>query len=163
MTRDDVEKLRFNVKRPFRPVLKDAFLDAIFELMFIDNQIKSGIRPAKAAKMLQPVIRQLGLDRIEAEQTESWQTGEKSGREILVEEYASAAKLFVELGQDDKMYSKEFLKLTSLSDDKFKRKVKKDFGIIGNAVPEYAGMGEIFGPFREGLNLAYSMCFSEEY
>lgn len=154
MTKSEVDALRFNVKRPFRPVLKDAFLDALMELFYIRNFVRNGARPKKTARLLKPVAERLGLDQCQKASPED--------RALFIEAYRDTAMLFIDLGKDDHAYSTGIMNLTHLSDEKFKRKVRSDFSDIGTKLPEFAGLGELFLPFREGLETAYKKYFREE-
>ena len=135
-------------------MLKDAFLDALMELFFIRNSYRSGIRPKRAARMLTPVAEHLGLDRC--------QSASEEDIRLFTEAYRDTALLFIELGKNDKSYSTGIMNLRSLSDERFRNKVRSDFYEIGTEIPEYAGLSDLFRPFKEGLEMAYKNFFREE-
>lgn len=136
-------KLRYD-RKINGTVLKDAFLYSIMQLLVIDNMRESGIGWKNLQKQVFQISEILGL--------EDYMFQTEKGEELFFREYENLAMYFAELGKNDCAYGKGFLKISSLEDDGFLKKLKRDFQIISEKVPKEFGFSNMFMPLKKGMD-----------
>ena len=146
-------KQRYQQKRRFLPPLKDAFLNAYMDMLYLFSQGQNGASRKRMEKELLRTAERLGLSSYEQESEE--------GKELYRMEYQNTAMFFIELGMDDQAYSRGVLHMTKLNEAKLAAKYQRDLSIIAYRLPGELGLTELFRPVAEGICGAYTTVFPE--
>ena len=144
---------RYQQKRRFRPPLKDAFLNAFLDMLFLFSQVQNGGSGKRLKKELLKTAESLALLSYEQEAQEM--------KQFYEWEYQNTALLFIELGMDDRAYSRGVLHMSKLNDAKLAAKYQRDLSIIGFSLPGELQLTELFRPVAKGISAAYVMAFPE--
>jgi hypothetical protein len=148
-----LRELRYGRKKKLFGGAADAFLSAMLDLLFINNQVDNGLGARGAQRELAKTGTALGLDEYASY---GWR-----GREMFLREYKNAVRYFVELGKEDKTYSSGFLHLARLSDGKMENKFARDLGIMAYKLPRRFGLADRFAPFARGAAESFAELFPD--
>lgn len=137
-------KIRYD-KKIGKIIMKDAFLDSLMQLLTINGMLKSGLGWKHLQKQVLQISEILGL--------EDYRFQTEKGAELFVREYENLARYFFELGQNDRSYGRGALNLGVLEEEKYYKKIQKDFDIITDKIPQEFGFSIIFAPLKKGMNM----------
>lgn len=136
-------KIRYD-RKIGKIIMKDAFLDSLMQLLAINNMLKSGIGWKQLQKQVFQISEILGL--------EDYRFQTEKGAELFVREYENLARYFFELGKNDRFYGRGVLKLGELEEEKYNKKIVKDYHIITDKIPQEFGFQIIFAPLKKGID-----------
>lgn len=139
-------QLRYEQKRLLR-TLPDAFLNALMDLLYLDNQQQSGIGLRRLQKELQKTAFALGLDRFAGASLEE--------QALFLAEWQNCAAYFAHLGQEDHAYNSGILHLRPLQEQALAEKLLRDFRVMARTLPQAADLQALFSPLAEALHAAF--------
>lgn len=125
-------------------VMKDAFLDSLMQILAIDNMLKSGIGWKHLQKQVFQISEVLGL--------EDYRFQTQKGETLFVREYKNLAMYFYELGENDRCYRSRAFRIGAMEDEKYNKKILRDFNVITDKVPREFGFSAIFLPLKKGMD-----------
>lgn len=144
---------RYCQKRRFYPPLKDAFLNAYMDMLYLFREYKSGASRKRMEKELLRTAESLGLTSYPKESDE--------GKRLFELEYQNTAMFFIELGMNDPAYSRGVLHMTKLNREKLAAKYQRDLAVIAYQLPGEFGFAKQFQPVAAGICSAYLSVFPE--
>lgn len=150
---ESIWKLRYDRKNGILSRGEDAFLGAFFDLLFVENSLKMGLGFGRLEKEIRKIARNLGLYIFEE--------GQDKKNAVLIREYKNAARYFIILGMEDRVYSSGIFHMTRMEEIKVKKKLARDLHAVSVAVPRAFGAEDLFAPFSKAVEEAYAAMFPE--
>ena len=150
----EIWELRYPTGRGKLFPVKDGFLNAMMELLYIASQKPSWLNRKRLSKQMLAAASALGVDRYPEK---------NPGTQMLYrKEYENVVLFFIRLGQTDDSYSRGAFNLMQLSDKKMARKIWGDLNTMAHEMPAEFGMEERFAPFAQAAETIYDQLFKEK-
>ncbi|MGI6070914.1 MAG: DUF6553 family protein [Blautia sp.] len=146
-------ELRYDGKKHLLSKSKDCFLEAFFDLLFVENSLSQGFGFGRLKKEISRIAKALGL----------YEYGSYRGEQAAAfeREYANAARYFITLGLEDSVYRSGVLHVVRLEDAKIKKKLARDLYAVSVKIPQRFGAQDLFAPFSAAAEDAYAAIFPE--